>query len=96
MLVHEEKFHNSHQREAFSEFKESHYLGFDGKQTPKYSLERLRESHESFRIASEPEFAERHSTKFVRRDGKTQKADAVQQRLSVFTLRELRWIEVYE
>lgn len=66
MFIPEEEFHNSHKREAFGEFAESHYLGSGSKQNPEHSVERFPQSHESLRDASESEFFKGNSRKSLR------------------------------
>lgn len=77
MFVPKEESDNSRQRKAFSEFAESYYLGSRSEQNSKHLLERFPQSHESFRIASEPKFPQRNSRKSLRRDGAVEEADAV-------------------
>lgn len=96
MFVHEEKLHNSHQWKAFKKSQESHYTGFGCKQTAQHPLQRLPESHESFRDASESESFEGNSRATLHGDGTIEEAYAVQQRLSVFTFAVLCRFEVNE
>jgi hypothetical protein len=77
MFILEKESDNLRQREAFSEFAESYYLGSCSEQNSKHFLERFPKSRKSFRIAFESKFPQRNSRKSLRGDGAVAEADAV-------------------